>query len=447
MHESFTIRPEWYYCADRAREEWDSVWTKCWHMGPREEELPEEGDLFVHTFGHESLLFVRRADGEVDGLFNVCRHRGNRLVLGGDGPTTLAQFRCAFHGWCYDLEGSLASVPYRERFAEEDLAPANTALRRFRVESFAGWLWFTLSEEAPPLAEYLGRMTGHLAPYRMERARIVDYKTFEFRTNWKTVLDAFHESYHFQELHRDVLSWGNEDAPITLDGIHSHMVNEYGAPSRLYPDRETVNPALAALLEASGIDPATFPGKATDVRGAVRDAKRDAGNTVFPYESLSDSQLTDAWHFLVFPSVHFNLFPEFYVAMRYRPHPSGDPERVYYDFIMCAPLQPGEEVPAYRHRIVQGKAQPVGEVLEWGVRTHPVAEQILGEDVDLVEEVQSGQKSAGFDRPILSSDERRIAHFHRNLDRLIAGESLAGLIADNPLEPEAHRDASSREKA
>ena len=78
------------------------------------------------------------------------------------------------------------------------------------------------------------------------------------------------------------------------------------------------------------------------MRRALQVAKRSREeNPTFPYESLTDSQLTDAYHFMVFPSAHFNLFPEFYVALRYRPHPSGDPEKCISISSMRAPLEPG----------------------------------------------------------------------------------------------------------
>ncbi|HEX2793753.1 MAG TPA: aromatic ring-hydroxylating dioxygenase subunit alpha [Croceicoccus sp.] len=437
--QAFRIDPSWYWSGGRAEQEWEHVWTRTWHAGPREEELAETGDLFVHTLGRESLLFVRREDGGIDGFFNVCPHRGNRILLGADGPAFVREFKCAFHGWTFGSDGSLTHAPYAERFDPAVLAdPRCTSLKRFRTASFAGWIWFTLDDEAPELDEFLGPMAKRLEAYRMERATIVDYKTFEFGCNWKTTFDAFNESYHFQTLHSEILSWGSEDAPITLTGIHSYMVNPYGRPSAMYPDQETVNPALAGLLAANGIDPASFPGKATDVRRAVQQAKRaKQGGTVFPYEGLSDSQLSDAWHFMLFPGIHFNLFPEFYVMMRYRPHPSGDPERMYFDFIMCAPLAEGEDVPPYSHRVVRGGEEEIGEVLEWGARSHPVVNQVLDQDVDLVEHVQQGMRSQAFAGPILSSDERRIEHFHRNIDQLIRGRSLRDIMATNPVEQDA----------
>ncbi len=432
----FEIDPSWYRSRERAEAEWSTVWTKCWHVGPRVEEVAEPGDVMVHSLGRESLLFVRGDDGVVRGWFNVCRHRGNRLILAADGPSFASEFRCAFHGWRYGHDGRLREAPYAERFGCRLDDPDRAALKGFRVEAWAGWLWFTLDDAAPPLADYLGPMAQRLEAYQLDRSTIIDYKTFEFAGNWKTVLDAFNESYHFQSLHSDILAWGNEDAPIALVGIHSMMVNEYGAPSQLYHDQAAINPALAGYLAALGIDAASFEGGPAAVRTTAQAVKRAAAHdSPFPYATLDDGQLTDAYHYLLFPGLHLNLFPEFQVAMRYRPHPSGDPERMYFDFIMCAPLAEGEVRPAYEHRVVRGGSTPVGEVLQWGSRQHSVAEQVLGEDIDLVEHVQAGIGSMAFNGPILGEDERRIPHFHRNVDRLVRGEPVAALIADNVFEP------------
>ncbi|WP_221795567.1 aromatic ring-hydroxylating oxygenase subunit alpha [Aquisediminimonas sediminicola] len=436
----FQVDPASYWSKEWAEQEWTHLWSKAWHMGPRVEEVAENGDVYVHSLGRESLLFVRTDGGEAKGFFNVCRHRASRLLLNADGPTFVNQFHCPFHGWCYNLNGELTHVPYRERFDENVLSePGRADLKTFRVESFAGWLWYTLDDEAPSLMEYLGPIGPKLDAYKMERATIIDYKTFEFGCNWKTTFDAFNESYHFQTLHSEILAWGNEDAPITLLNIHSYMVNEYGRPSKLYPEQVKLNPSLENLLSANGIDPATFTGKATDVRAAVQQAKRaKQGKSVFPYENLTDSQLSDAYHYQLFPSTHFNLFPEFYVALRYRPHPSGDPEKMYFDFIMCATLEEGETVPPYEHRVVRGGEEPVEDILKWGVRKHPVVNEVLGQDVDLVEFVQNGQRSQSFEGAILSVDERRIAHFHHNIAELISGRSIRDLLASNPVEPDAH---------
>lgn len=444
--DSFTIDPSCYSSPERVAQEWESLWTQAWHPGPRVEELPESGDGFLHTFGNESLIFLRQSDGSIKGFFNVCPHRGNRLLLSqDDGPVHQNGFNCAFHGWQFDRSGQCTDIPYRERFQTQDgtaLANEDVQLTSFPVVVWAGWVWFSLAENPVDFSEYMKPIQSRLDAYQMHKATIVDYKTLEFPCNWKTIYDAFNESYHFLALHSDILSWGSEDAPITQLGIHSMMVNRYGQPSALYPDQTGLNDDLKALLQQNGIDPERFEDGAQDVRTAIQKSKRKVQNdSVFPYSTLTDSQLTDAYHYAVFPSVHFNLFPEFYVMMRYRPHPSGDAEKMYFDFIMCAPLQPGEEPHDYEHRVVQAGSEPLSETLDWGSRSHPIVEKVLGEDVSLVGFVQKGTQSMAFKGPILGEDEKRLTHFHGMLDQLIAGRaSIHQLMQNETVEASQHSD-------
>lgn len=418
------IDPNRYTSAEFMVREWDRLWTKVWNMGPREQEIPEPGDTMLHTLGKESLVFLRDRSGAVRGFYNVCPHRGNQLCLG-EGAGHMEQFQCAFHGWSFDLDGNVADIPWRERFPQlrDDNVLGELRLKEFKVDSWAGWIWFNLDPGAEPLRDFLGCIPEHLDGYHMERAQIVDFKTIEFDCNWKTCHDAFHESYHFPTLHPEVLDWGNDEAPIELLGLHSMMINEYGAPSRHAKDPSVINPTLREFMIANGIDPETFTGTPADVRLEVQARKRARqDDTIFPYKTLKDGQLTDAYHYLVFPNIHFNLFPEFYVAMRHRPHATADPNKMYFDFIMCVPPREGVDVPPYTHKIVKGGEKPVGEILEWGEWAHPVVNQVLGQDVSLMPYVQRGIRSDAFEGAILGEDEIRIKHFNENLDRYLNAE-------------------------
>lgn len=400
--------------------EWQRLWSRVWNMGPRLDELRSPGDYVTHTLGKEHLVFVLNEDGQVRGFFNVCRHRGNVLCRRYRG--NMKSFYCAFHGWKYDLDGAVSDIPHRERFSGLDdpgeLEKLN--LTPLVVDVWGGWIWFNLDSNAEPLMDFLGEMPAKLAGYNFEKATLIDYKTFEFECNWKTCLDAFNESYHFCALHRQILPWGNEDAPITLLGLHSMMINQYGVPSPSLTDRETVNEQLEAYLRGQGIDPATFDGNAMDVRAAVQAHKRKLQNdTHYPYTSLADEQLTDAYHYLVFPNVHFNCFAEFHVAMRHRPHPSGDPGRMLFDFLMFAPLAPGETVAPFTHKVAKGGVEAVSDVLEWGARSFPASDEVLEQDIALLPLVQSGMSSDSFDVMRPGDDESRLSHFHENLMRYI----------------------------
>src|SRR5580692_6262805 len=94
-----------YWSREFMQREWDCMWTRVWHIGARLAEIPQPGDYAVHDFRHESVLLVRQEDGGVRAFYNVCQHRGNKLVWNEGG--SVARFTCAYHGWRYRLDGVL----------------------------------------------------------------------------------------------------------------------------------------------------------------------------------------------------------------------------------------------------------------------------------------------------------------------------------------------------
>ncbi len=74
------------------------------------------GDMLVfEELGH-SILLVRGKDGTARGFFNMCAHRGARLVDTKQYGLRLNRNRisCPFHGWCYSSEGNLIATPGAE---------------------------------------------------------------------------------------------------------------------------------------------------------------------------------------------------------------------------------------------------------------------------------------------------------------------------------------------
>ena len=69
-----------YYSKEFAQREWDHMWTKIWHVAGRENEMQEAGDYIVHNFMRESVIVVKQGDGTLRAFYNVCGHRGQRLV-------------------------------------------------------------------------------------------------------------------------------------------------------------------------------------------------------------------------------------------------------------------------------------------------------------------------------------------------------------------------------
>ena len=82
-----------YWSTEWMDKEWEYMWKRVWHIGGRVADMPGAGDYVVHNFRHESVLLVRQTDGSFRAFFNVCQHRGNRLVWNESGG--VPAFTCA----------------------------------------------------------------------------------------------------------------------------------------------------------------------------------------------------------------------------------------------------------------------------------------------------------------------------------------------------------------
>ena len=85
--------------------------TKLFHSGwiclGRCDEVRDVGDYFTASLMEEPVIIVRTRSNKIGVLSNVCRHRGMPLVEG-RGKTT--KFRCKYHAWTYNLDGTLRNA-------------------------------------------------------------------------------------------------------------------------------------------------------------------------------------------------------------------------------------------------------------------------------------------------------------------------------------------------
>ena len=159
-----------------------------------------------------TALLVRDADGTLRAFANACRHRGTRLVAEACAAKALV---CPYHGWTYDLTGSLIHVPHAETFAGRE---AGRDLRTLPVAEHHGFVWLggdagaLMGDLAPDLAA-LG--AEHLVPFETSRTRR--------RCNWKLLVEAFLDGYHLRTLHRDSIYRFFIDAASVAEQVGPHI--------------------------------------------------------------------------------------------------------------------------------------------------------------------------------------------------------------------------------
>ncbi|MFZ1341481.1 MAG: Rieske (2Fe-2S) protein, partial [Paracoccaceae bacterium] len=99
--------PAWTYSSPELFDlERDQVFLNHWQVVGHECDIPAPGDWLAFDILGERAVVMRGADGQVRAFHNLCRHRGARVVDGAQGQCRGAVV-CPFHGWVYNLDGTL----------------------------------------------------------------------------------------------------------------------------------------------------------------------------------------------------------------------------------------------------------------------------------------------------------------------------------------------------
>ena len=186
------------------------IFARRWLLVGRGDEVADPGDFVTVAAAGESVIIVRQPDGGVQGMLNVCRHRGARILLDEHGscPRTI---RCPYHSWSYGLDGSLVGAPN----LRDSVGPAQASLglQPVAVHEAHGCLWVNL-DPAPAdfdaavteqLRERLGSAQA-LAGWELERLVTGRQIRYGVAANWKLIVENFMECYHCSSIHPELVS-------------------------------------------------------------------------------------------------------------------------------------------------------------------------------------------------------------------------------------------------
>ena len=398
------IPKERYTSTEFMKREWDDIWSKVWLLGGRSDDIPEPGDYICTDIGTESVLIVRQKDRSIRAFHNVCLHRGNRLRPEGIG--SVEQFQCMYHHWTYGLDGKIEHIPDLSSFPQG--CPPAGRIAPLPCGEWGSFVWFSLNPEIEPLLDYLDPIPQHLAPYHFERMKWTRDITVEWHCNWKASVDAFNESYHVQGIHPQLL-WYLDDVNLQIDCYERH--NRYLIPFASISPRvqlpSIIPSPIEHIMRKAGMDPAGYEGRMTDIRKDVQAYMRANGpKRGRDYAELNDDQLTDDYHYMIFPNVTLNTHADDLMLFRQRPHPT-DPDKMFYNIWMFELLDEGEEPPRRpKHQIIKYGDKSIGLVLD--------------QDAFNLPNVQKGMHSSAFEGLWLGEQELRIRHFHKVIDDYLA---------------------------
>ena len=412
------LDPAVYFSEELRLKEWSMLWSRVWLVAGRVSDLSEPGDYITFKIEHESILVVRTKEGKLKAFYNVCLHRGNRLAHSTVGSAPHG-FSCSYHGWRYEVDGSLAEITQRERFPEEAICDLK-GLSPVHVDEWGGFVFVSLNPEPEPLLEYLGVIPDHLEPYHFERLVVVSDMVTEWPVNWKTAVDNFSESYHVNWVHPGIPAGFDENHQYDLysNGI-SRTLNILETTATSLPSDTEAPDKLKVVLYDLGEDPKNFTGTVGELTSLVKRLRAERAELLgLDVERIASAHV----YYSLFPNCILSVHPEGILFLQVLPtqqradrcelrimvlvHPIDDPNYNLPDYIGLPPGTDlsGDERPD-QVRVPFG--EPLGGVLD--------------EDVAIVPYVQQGMASAGFRGLVLGEQEQRIRHFHSELRRYLDG--------------------------
>lgn len=171
-----------------------------WLFICREDQVATTGNYFAADTALGPVLITHGEDGTIRAFANVCRHRGSLLL---EGRGKCRRIVCPYHAWSYRLDGTLAGAPEME--TAPGFEASENGLIPIRMENWAGFLFVTRDDAAPPLVEWLGDMPARLASHKLDEMRHVWSITLDCACNWKLLLENAIEAYHTGLVHRDTV--------------------------------------------------------------------------------------------------------------------------------------------------------------------------------------------------------------------------------------------------
>jgi len=436
---------------DRHELEKERLWPRIWQMACRESDLPSRGSFVRYDILDDSILVVRtgEAPDALAAFYNVCQHRGRRLV---DEPHGVleAGATCRFHGWRYDLSGGLLGV-----YVEDDWAGCPSFDRsklnipQVKLARWGGWIWINQDPDAEPFESWLGALADKLAPFDLATMRPLWWKTILADVNWKIVVEAFVEGYHSGATHVSGINYGPLRSPTEVCGPHGMFYSDAVSFTN-YRDRDrdtwikprsfqenlwanhrhlfhtlhalTLAPGMAAYDRVRDLPPELSPEQVLAQAFRCHREELERSGAPWPKDMTFETWLASPTDVHIFPNSVVLPTLDGALWYRLRPHRT-DREKCIFDIWSFGRFAPGAE-PDVKQEVFEGFDAFKGQC------------EFLEEDFSNMQAVNEGVKCRGFRGAVVNPvQESTITNFRR---------TLKGFVEPGPAKTAVKKDDGER---
>jgi carnitine monooxygenase subunit len=317
--------------------------------------MREPGTYMLSDWNNFPYVIIRDKEGSLRAFLNICRHRGARLVSGHE--KQIKSFVCPYHGWVYDLDGSLKSVTKSYNFPGIDCN--KYSLKEIPVVEHKGLIWIHPTPGASiDLSSYLGaEIDTDFDHFEIDQLMVHRKSTIMKKANWKLLLKTYLDRYHVPILHR------NSIAGVFEKGVIAHFEH---------------NPHIRIAAARS---------------------------------NLQDALQVDrtSWRILEYASVFYTLFPNTFLIM----HSNIASINSFY------PVTPDQTI--WTHEMLYRESDYKGELGQENLakRFENINTVFDQEDFGIAEDIQMGLSHCANEFHTLGLEEGLLAIFQENIDRLL----------------------------
>jgi len=217
VDQASTLIPDAYTAADFFALEQEKIFATAWVTVGCLQQVQNPGDILVSEVAGRSILVMRDKTGKLGAFYNVCRHRGSKLL---ERSCNIKSLRCPYHAWVYGLDGQCLGTSMFRNEKIVDTVPSNgeetdlsdTALfdkknyglLPLSVKTWGFLIFVNLSAQTTTFEEWLGDLPQKFQSHVLEKWEISKEKNYDVASNYKLIEENFMEYYHLPFVHPEL---------------------------------------------------------------------------------------------------------------------------------------------------------------------------------------------------------------------------------------------------
>ncbi|MFL6515593.1 MAG: aromatic ring-hydroxylating oxygenase subunit alpha [Chthoniobacterales bacterium] len=206
-----TLPQAYFVSRDLFAAEQEKIFANHWVVAGHQSALGGSGDFLVVNIGRESVIVMRDQKSQVRAFYNVCRHRGTRMIETECGHARAIQ--CPYHAWTYALDGKLTGAPHMDEVPRFD--KADYSLRLVPTAMWEGFIFVNpanrteargqndaaTGRSGDSAAEWFAPLAGKFTHWNLPNLRAFKRIDYNVRANWKLIFENYSECYHCPGVH------------------------------------------------------------------------------------------------------------------------------------------------------------------------------------------------------------------------------------------------------